>query len=59
MASTNFDPARHKRSTRDQWQAAAAAWRRWEPAVGSVEFRDALVFTVPGGVRFAGGRRAR
>jgi SAM-dependent methyltransferase len=30
---TNFDPVGYKRSTRDQWQAAAAAWRRWQPVI--------------------------
>ena len=35
MTSTNFDPVGYKRSTRDQWQAAAAAWRRWEPVIDS------------------------
>src|SRR3954453_15039580 len=35
MSSTNFDPVGYKRSTRDQWQAAAAAWRRWEPVIDS------------------------
>jgi SAM-dependent methyltransferase len=29
---TNFDPVGYKRSTRDQWQAAAA-WRRWQPVI--------------------------
>jgi len=33
MSSTNFDPVGYKRSTRDQWQAAAAAWRRWQPVI--------------------------
>ena len=33
MASTSFDPLGYKHSTRDQWQAAAAAWRRWLPVV--------------------------
>ena len=33
MTSTSFDPAGYKRSTRDQWQAAAAAWRRWQPVI--------------------------
>ena len=32
---TNFDPVGYKRSTRDQWQAAAAAWRRWQPVIDS------------------------
>jgi SAM-dependent methyltransferase len=35
MNSTNFDPVGYKRATRDQWQAAAAAWRRWEPVIDS------------------------
>jgi SAM-dependent methyltransferase len=33
MTSTNFDPLSYKHSTRDQWQAAAAAWRRWQPVI--------------------------
>ena len=33
MASTSFDPLGYKHSTRDQWQAAAAAWRRWLPVI--------------------------
>jgi SAM-dependent methyltransferase len=35
MASAQFDSVGYKRSTRDQWQAAAAAWRRWEPVIDS------------------------
>ena len=35
MTSTNFDPVGYKHSTRDQWQAAAAAWRRWQPVIDS------------------------
>lgn len=35
MTSTNFDPVGYKYSTRDQWQAAAAAWRRWQPVIDS------------------------
>jgi SAM-dependent methyltransferase len=35
MTSTNFDPAAYKRSTRDQWQAVAADWRRWQPVIDS------------------------
>jgi len=35
MASTNFDPVGYKRSTRDQWQAAAPAWRQWAPVIDS------------------------
>ena len=33
MDSTSFDPVGYKRSTRDQWQAAAAAWRGWQPVI--------------------------
>ena len=33
MTSTSFDPVGYKHSTRDQWQAAAAAWRRWQPVI--------------------------
>jgi len=32
---TSFDPVSYKRSTRDQWQAAADAWRRWGPVIDS------------------------
>jgi SAM-dependent methyltransferase len=35
MTSTSFDPVGYKNSTRDQWQAAAAAWRRWLPVIDS------------------------
>jgi ubiquinone/menaquinone biosynthesis C-methylase UbiE len=28
-----FDPMRYKETTREQWQAAAAAWHRWTPAI--------------------------
>ena len=35
MTSTNFDPVGYKHSTRDQWQAGAAAWRRWQPVIDS------------------------
>lgn len=35
MTSTNFDPVGYKHSTRDQWQAAAPAWRRWQPVIDS------------------------
>jgi SAM-dependent methyltransferase len=35
MSSPNFDPVGYKRSTRDQWQAAAPAWRRWQPVIDS------------------------
>ena len=30
-----FDPARYKVTTREQWQAAAAAWHRWGPTLGA------------------------
>src|SRR4029453_9100816 len=33
MTSRNFDPVPYKPSTRDQWQAAAAAWGRWQPVI--------------------------
>src|SRR3954466_2303522 len=33
MTSTNFDPVGYKRSTHDQWEAAAGAWRRWQPVI--------------------------
>src|SRR3954462_14021940 len=35
MDSTSFDSVGYKRSTRDQWQAAADAWRRWGPVTDS------------------------
>src|SRR5829696_5999698 len=28
---TTFDPTKYKETTREQWQAAAEAWYRWEP----------------------------
>jgi ubiquinone/menaquinone biosynthesis C-methylase UbiE len=28
-----FDPIRYKATTRDQWEAAAAAWHRWGPVL--------------------------
>jgi SAM-dependent methyltransferase len=31
MATTTFDPAAYKETTRVQWQDAAAAWHRWDP----------------------------
>ena len=34
-AGPPFDPARYKASTREQWQAAAAAWHRWGPTLGA------------------------
>jgi SAM-dependent methyltransferase len=33
-ASPAFDPAKYKRTTRDQWDAAAAAWHRWGGLLG-------------------------
>src|SRR3954468_16232496 len=33
MTSPDFDPVGYKRSTHDQWHAAAAGWRRWEPVI--------------------------
>jgi len=30
---TEFDPAKYKQTTRDQWQAAAQAWNRWAPVL--------------------------
>ena len=35
MTAKAFDPAGYKRTTREQWQTAAAAWRRWEPVIES------------------------
>src|SRR6478735_5713545 len=31
--TTQFDAVKYKNTTRDQWQAAAEAWHRWEPAI--------------------------
>ncbi len=28
-----FDPVRYKETTREQWQGAAEAWHRWNPAI--------------------------
>ena len=33
MTSAEFDPVGYKRSTHDQWQTVAAAWRRWDPVI--------------------------
>jgi SAM-dependent methyltransferase len=33
MATSVFDPAAYKRTTREQWQEAAEAWHRWGPAL--------------------------
>ncbi len=29
----SFDPVQYKRTTREQWEAAAAAWHRWGPSL--------------------------
>lgn len=34
-ASPAFDPEKYKRTTRDQWNAAAEAWHRWGGLLGS------------------------
>ena len=28
-----FDPIKYKQTTREQWQAAAEAWHRWQPII--------------------------
>src|SRR3954452_21013883 len=33
MSTVTFDPARYKTTTRAQWEAAAAAWDRWDPTL--------------------------
>jgi SAM-dependent methyltransferase len=33
MTQTTFDPIAYKRTTRDQWDAAAEAWHRWAPTL--------------------------
>jgi len=33
MASASFDPAQYKRTTREQWHAAAEPWSRWGPVL--------------------------
>ena len=33
MSSAAFDPAAYKRTTREQWQAAAEPWHRWGPTL--------------------------
>ena len=35
MTQTKFDPIAYKRTTRDQWDAAAEAWHRWAPTLRS------------------------
>jgi SAM-dependent methyltransferase len=33
MSTTTFDPAAYKRTTKEQWQAAAEPWHRWGPTL--------------------------
>lgn len=33
MTTATFDPFKYKATTRDQWEAAAAAWDRWNPTL--------------------------
>jgi SAM-dependent methyltransferase len=33
MGTPSFDPAAYKRTTTDQWQAAAEPWHRWRPTL--------------------------
>jgi SAM-dependent methyltransferase len=33
MSTATFDPAAYKRTTREQWQAAAEPWYRWGPTL--------------------------
>src|SRR5689334_15356023 len=33
MSTAPFDPAAYKRTTTDQWQAAAEPWHRWGPTL--------------------------
>ena len=33
MSTAEFDPAAYKRTTTDQWQAAAEPWHRWGPTL--------------------------
>jgi SAM-dependent methyltransferase len=33
MSAAEFDPAAYKRTTTDQWQAAAEPWHRWGPTL--------------------------
>ena len=33
MRTATFDPAQYKRTTREQWQAAAEPWYRWGPTL--------------------------
>lgn len=35
MTQTQFDPAKFKSTTREQWQTAADAWHAWGPTLGS------------------------
>jgi SAM-dependent methyltransferase len=33
VTPTNFDAAGYKRTTHEQWQTVAAAWREWQPVI--------------------------
>ena len=33
MSTATFDPVAYKRTTREQWQAAAEPWHRWGPTL--------------------------
>lgn len=35
MATTVFDPAAYKETTRQQWDSAAEPWHRWGPTIGA------------------------
>ncbi len=53
MAGAAFDPAAYKRSTTEQWQAAAQAWSAWGPALerwlgAATELMLDLAGVVPG-----------
>ncbi len=39
MATSTFDPAAYKETTRAQWQEAAEAWHRWGPTLEAVARR--------------------
>lgn len=34
-APPDFDPSRHKEAARNEWDAAAEGWRRWEPMIAA------------------------
>ena len=33
--TATFDPIKYKETTKQQWQAAAAAWHKWGPTLAS------------------------